>query len=128
MNVACLRWFLRGCRELEVSRFLVHLAVGHFDFLNAFIGGEQTGFRANVHSFQSARLWNFLRWIMRLRSVHHIYPDRQRDVVSERAAKNLLRLVEPSPNRAGNRAVISGEKHIGEIVSGPSFSGRFHFL
>src|SRR5438874_13241190 len=109
MNVACLGWFLRGCCKLEISRFLVRLAVGHLDFLDAFIGGEQTGLRTNVHSLQSTRLRNFLRWIMRGRCVHHLHPDRQRDVVSERAAKNLLRLVESGPNRAGASAVVPRE-------------------
>ena len=61
------------------------------------------------------------------RGVHHIHPYRQRNVASERAAKNSLRLVEPSPDRAGNRTVVSCEKNVGKIVSGPGFSGCPYF-
>src|SRR5437016_9104578 len=50
------------------------------------------------------------------RRVHDVGPNRHRELMTERTAINLLRLVEASPNRAGKIAVVSGEKRIGEIV------------
>src|SRR5437016_170371 len=128
MDIARLGWFLVRRRELEISRFLFCLAVTRFDFLNAFIGRKQPGFRANAHSLQTARLRNVLRRIMLGRGIHHIHPYWQRYVAPERAAKNSLRLVEPGPDRAGNRAVVSCEKHVSKIVSSPGFAGCLHFL
>src|SRR4029077_279297 len=115
-------------RELEISCLLFRLALTRFDFLNAFLGRKQSRFRADVYSLETARLRNVLRRIMFGRGVHHVHPYRQRDVVPERAAKNSLRLIEPSPDRAGNRTVVSCEKNVGKIVGGPGFSGCFHFL
>src|SRR5207249_5115680 len=123
VNIAWLGWFLVGRRELEIGCFLFGLALTRFDFFNAFVGRKQTGFRANAHSLQTTRLRNLLRRIMLGRGVHYIDPYRQCDVVPEGAAKNSLRLVEPSPDCTGDRAIVSCEKHVGKIVSGPGFSG-----
>src|SRR5438309_11595855 len=50
------------------------------------------------------------------RRVHDVGPNRHRELMTERTAIHLLRLVEAGPTRAGKIAVISGEKRIGEIV------------
>src|SRR5437588_1469288 len=52
------------------------------------------------------------------RRVHDVGPTRHRELMTERTAINLLRLVEAGPNRAGKIAVVSDEKRIGEIVGG----------
>jgi len=43
------------------------------------------------------------------RRVHDVGPNRHRELMTERTAINLLRLVEAGPNRAGKIAVVSGE-------------------
>ena len=63
-----------------------------------------------------------------IRRIHHVDPDRERDLASERAAINFLRLVESRPDRAGNRVVVTGKKRVGKIVSGSSFSGGGKFV
>src|SRR5205823_2974612 len=128
MNIAWLGWFLLGRYELEIGCFLFCLAVARFDFLNAFIGRKQTGFRANAHLLQTTWLRDVFRRIMLGRRVHHIHPYRQRNVVPEGTAKNSLRLVEPSPDCTGNSTVVSCEKHVVTIVGGPGFSGCFDFV
>ncbi len=56
------------------------------------------------------------------RCVHDVDPNRHGQFVPERAAINLLRLVEARPNRAGKIAVVTGEKRVGEIVGRASLA------
>src|SRR6202140_5124968 len=62
------------------------------------------------------------------RRVHDVGPNRHRELMTERTAINLLRLVEAGPNPAGKIAVVTGKKRIGEIVGGTGLARRRHFF
>src|ERR1041384_3306568 len=62
------------------------------------------------------------------RDIHDVHPNGQRDLAPEGAAVNLLRFVETGPDRAGEIAVVTGEKRVGEIVGRPRFAGGRNFL
>jgi len=115
-------------REFFVGCFHFFFAIGGFHFFKTLVRRQQSGPGANVHSFQSRRLRNFFRRIARQRGVHHIHPDGEGNIVAEGAAINFLRLIESRPNRAGDRAVVAGKKHVGKIVGRAGLAARVHFF
>src|SRR2546423_6907016 len=129
MNVTSLRWHLRlGC-DLNVSRPLLHHVAGRApNAIVTFVRREHSRTRANLHLLQTRRLFHFLWWIMRGRSVHDVYPNRQGELASKCSAIDFLRLIESGPNRASEIAVVAGKERVREIVRGPSLSRGRNFF
>ncbi len=62
------------------------------------------------------------------RRIHDIDPNRQGEFTPERAAINLLRLIEPRPNGASKIGIVSGKEGIGKIVGGAGLARRRHLF
>src|SRR6202022_4562109 len=115
VNITGLVWHLCWCRNFGVSRALLDDITGRAcDRVVTFVGGEHPRTQTNLDVFQAGRAFDLARRITRGRRVHDIHPHWQCQFPAERSAINFLRLVEPSPNRAGKVAVVTRKKCVSE--------------
>ena len=105
-------------RILGVNGRLRHLAaIGAPDGLETFVGGQLSRKTADLHPLDGQRHLERRGGKILPRGIHHIDPDRQRQVFGKSPAINLFGTVVAHPNTAGDLVMVTKEPRIGEIVS-----------